>query len=434
MKIFFHILLLTSFSIICNCSTVLHKKNDYNLSSENLLNNNIPLAIKNFPTKEKSSFITILEKTYLNLLIGNPETKELENYQKKIESRVRYGIKREINNFFYIETPEGYYASEHEIIWAHYLLSWGYSLRGEYDKALIEVKKGNNLLSGEITQEGKFDDPLMRIFQGVMYALAGSWEDARVDFKAAYTQDKSLVWAFELSRLETEPSNLVVLLHGGMTEPFWDPQMEFNPIRGIRTLNFKGRGEYSRLFLKTDKGDVITLNLSPKSDNWYKRHFIRDTEMHDLIKDSKYSQEVLGSIVKGSVVSVGGVVLGTVIAVGSVGVGGGVIYIGFKSGSSDLASMGLIVGAAIIVKGFETGYEIIETSFDYSKKDLDTTLDTSESYRFVRFLPEYVNIGWSSTTEQNNFILKKGNQENSFEDKKLGKNKNITLKYISDSR
>ncbi len=417
-----------------NCTTVLHKKNDYILSSENLLNNNVTQALKNFPLKEKSSFITILEKTYLNLLNGNSDIKELINYQKKIESRVRYSIKREVNNFFYIETPEGYYASEHEIIWAHYLLSWGYSLQGEYDKALIEVKKGNNLLSGEITQEGKFEDPLMRIFQGVLYAMAGSWEDSRIDFKSAYNQDKSLVWALELSKLETEPSNIIVLLNGGGTEPFWDPKLEFNPVRGIRTLNFSGKGQYSKLILRTDSGETIPLYLSPKSFNWYNRHFTRDTELHDIIKDSKYSQEVLGSIVKGTVVSTGGVILGTIIAVGSIGVGGGIIYLGFKSGSSDLASTGVIVGGTIIVKGFEIGYDIISASFDYSKKDLDTTLDTSESYRYVRFLPEYINIGWSVNTDSSSYVLKNRNEELQIQNSKVGKNRNVIIKHYSDSK
>jgi len=417
-----------------NCSTVLHKKSDYNRTREYLLNNNPGEAVLNLPSLEKSSFITVVEKTYINLLSGKAEIKELISYQRKIESRIRYGVKREFNNFFYLETPEGYYASEHEIIWVHYLLSWGYSLQGEYDKALIEVKKGNNLLSGEITQEGKFEDPLMRIFQGVLYAMAGSWEDSRIDFKYAYNLDKSLVWALELSKLEDEPSNLIVILNGGGTEPFWDPSLEFNPVRGIRTLNFIGKGQYSKLVLLSDKNEKIPLYLTPKSDNWYKRHFTRDTELHDIIKDSKYSQEVLGSIVKGTVVSTGGVVLGSVIVVGSVGVGGGVIYLGFKSGSSDLATMGVVVGAAIIVKGFETGYEIILGSFDYSKKDLETNLDTSESYRFVRFLPEYLNIGWNMNNNFSSYSLQNRKEEYQFENNKLGKNKNITIKYYSDSK
>ncbi len=433
MKLFILSFLIIYFNFL-NCSTVLHKKSDYNISSENLLKNNLEDAVLSLPNIEKSSFITIIEKTYLNLLSGKAEIKELIKYQKKIENRIRYGVKREFNNFFYIETPEGYYASEHEIIWVHYLLSWGYSLQGEYDKALIEVKKGNNLLSGEITQEGKFEDPLMRVFQGVLYAMAGSWDDSRIDFKEAYNLDKSLVWASELSKLETEPSNLIVILNGGGTEPFWDPKLEFNPVRGIRTLNFSGRGQYSKLILRTEKGENIPLYLSPKSNKWYNRHFTRDTELHDIIKDSKYSQEVLGSIVKGTVVSTGGVLLGTVIAVGSIGVGGGVIYLGFKSGSSDLASTGVIVGATIIVKGFEIGHEIITASFDYSKNDLDTTLDTSESYRYVRFLPEYLNIGWSTNSDSSSYLIKNMNEELLIQNNKLGKNRNVLIKYYSDSK
>ena len=46
-----------------------------------------------------------------------------------------------LKHFFYLETPEGYYASEHEVIWLHMLLSWGYSMQGKYDKAYVEAKK-----------------------------------------------------------------------------------------------------------------------------------------------------------------------------------------------------------------------------------------------------------------------------------------------------
>ena len=50
MKLYF-LSLFVIFLNTLNCATVLHKKNDYILSSENLLNNNVTQALKNFPQK-----------------------------------------------------------------------------------------------------------------------------------------------------------------------------------------------------------------------------------------------------------------------------------------------------------------------------------------------------------------------------------------------
>ena len=99
------------------------------------------MAVKLLPNSEGTTFIRSMETTYLQLIQGKPEIDGLIKYANKIENRLRYSASREIKTFFYLETPEGYYASEHEIIWMHMLLSWGYSLREEYEKAYIEAKK-----------------------------------------------------------------------------------------------------------------------------------------------------------------------------------------------------------------------------------------------------------------------------------------------------
>ena len=416
-----------------NCSsTIFLRKSDYDSTRGNLLGGNLQAALQSFPNRERGTFIPIMEKTYINLLNGNPDIVELTKISKKLEKRIRYGLQREISNFFYMETPEGYYASEHEIIWMHFLLSWGYSLKGEYDKALIELRKSNNYLSGEISEEGRFDDPLMRIFQGFLFVLAGNWEDARVDFKRAYTLDPSQKNLLELFNLESPPDTLILVINGGGLEPYWDPQMEFNPVRGFRTLNFSSNAKYSKLKLTDLNGKDFEMVLSPKSNYWYKRHFKRDTEMHDVIKDSKYSQQIVGSLVKGTIVSMGGLILGTTIAVCSIGIGGGVIYLGLKSGNGDIASYGLLLGVGIIYKGFEFGYEIAENSLDFSKKDLDETLDTSETYRFVRFLPEYLN--YQKLNSPNGvYYIKNSKEKINTNSEKIGKEKNLIIKYYPDN-
>ena len=132
-KIYFLILIICF--LFVNCGTTLLTRQDYRFTRTALEKKDFETAVKFFPAEEKNGFITSMEKAYLKLIQGKPEIDELIRYAEKIEKRVRFSASREIKTFFYVETPEGYYASEHEIIWLHMLLSWGYSLRGEYEKA-----------------------------------------------------------------------------------------------------------------------------------------------------------------------------------------------------------------------------------------------------------------------------------------------------------
>ncbi len=116
--------------LFINCGTTLLTRQDYRWTRSALEKKDFETAVKLFPTEEKNGFITSMEKAYLKLIQGKPEIDELIRYAENIEKRVRFSASREIKTFFYLETPEGYYASEHEIIWLHMLLSWGYSLRG----------------------------------------------------------------------------------------------------------------------------------------------------------------------------------------------------------------------------------------------------------------------------------------------------------------
>ncbi len=69
------------------CSTLLTKK-DYNPSTKSLENWNIQGAVRKLPLGEKNSFITTMEKTYLNLLAGKAEIDDLVKYSRKIDNRI----------------------------------------------------------------------------------------------------------------------------------------------------------------------------------------------------------------------------------------------------------------------------------------------------------------------------------------------------------
>lgn len=104
-----------------------------------------------------------MEKACLSLLAGKPELAGLDRYAKSIDQRICFGVSREIATFFYAETIDGYYASEHEIIWMHLLLSWGYSLEHKFESACVEAREAAHLISSAWSHGGQFDDAMLRI-------------------------------------------------------------------------------------------------------------------------------------------------------------------------------------------------------------------------------------------------------------------------------
>jgi hypothetical protein len=398
--------------ILLNCgSGQFLTKSDYTTSRSHYEKGSIVSALSTYPDGERDSFITIMERTYLNLLAGNPDVNELFEFSKKIEDRLRFSASRELKSFFYLETPEGYYASEHEVIWMHLLLSWGFSLQGEYAKGCTEARISANLLSGEWSPEGRFDDPTMRVILGGLWAMCGNWDDARTDFKAAYNLNKSLRYALDLSNLQEPPTEIILLFGGPGPEPEWNPSFEVNPLRGFRNVRFNLRGQKSSLIVKDKNQYAISLFITPDSSKWYERHEKRDNEIHELVDDSIYGEKVFASAVKSTAVVTGGILLGTGIIIGGTAVGVGIAYIGaaFLSGDGTVAFV--IGGGAIIYWSFHKGFEVMGDSVNYSVEDAKKNLDISGDYRYVRYLPEYAWIGWTNQkTESPIKVLNKGKE------------------------
>ena len=399
--------------LFLNCATVYNTSEDYSPTYTYLTEDKINEAIENLPSGEKNSFITTLEKTYLKLLLNEVDIEELERYEKKFENRVRFKISRELKDFFYVDSPDGYYASEHEILWMHLLLSWAYSKNKEFDKAIIQAKKVSYYLSGEWSREGRFDDPLLRIILGFMWAYADKWEEAKVDFRVAYNLDKNLYWLNELIKRDTKPENLILVLGYPGREPYWDPKLEWNMIRGFRDLEFKSDGNRSDIFIQDLSNKNVYLYLSPDSSSWYRRHLERDNEINELIQDSKYGQQMALSVTKGAVVSSAGIIGGISLGISSIVVGGGFIYLAIECNCGDLSGAIAALGISIMIWGVNTGYKLANDSIEYSKKDLLKTADISQKYRFVRFLPDYVWVGFSDEKLSKDLKLK--NRANSKE-------------------
>jgi len=364
-------------------------RHDYQKSQQDFLRGDANGALMNFPHKaEGGTFITTMEQGYLSLIQGKPKIKELQKQADMLENRVRYHVSREARNFFYVLTPEDYYASEHEVIWLHFMLSWGYSLQGKYDEACVEARVAGSLLSLPWSPAGHFDDPAMRLFLAGLWAMCGEWHEAQVDLRAAWFLDNSLTWAKYLADANQPPAHLFIVLGGPGPEPVWNPELTVNPLRSERQVSFKLRGRKSPLSITDQRGVAIQTNLSPDARNWYERHLARESELHEMILDSAYGGKAAAS---GALAGTGIAVtsgVGLALGIGGVALGAAIIQYGH---SEEAIKLGLIVAAA----GIEEGVRISRQGYQQSTSRLKQELDPTPHYRFVRYLPEYLWMGWS---------------------------------------
>ena len=428
----FNIFLIGLLLLTSSCSTKLLTGGDYEESLHHHYAGSAQKALKSFPKKEDGFFITTLEKAYLKQLKGQPDLPALLNLAKSIEKRIRYQGSREVQSLFYAEMPEGYYASEHEIIWLHLLLSWGFSSTGEFEKGCVEARKASHLLSAPWSHEGRFDDSMLRILLGGLWTMCGSWEDAQVDFRKAVLLAPETTWLKELIALEDPPENLFLLLGGVGPLPVWDPSAEFNPLRGLRNLAFTPQGQRSQIELKDKKGDFIPLFLSPDSSHWYQRHFERDNAIHELIVDSQYTGKAAGSVTVESAKMAASYALGTTLIAGSIALGGGIVYLSVLYLTGDALGYGIGAGFVLAGAGSMKGINIMVETTEESLKTIQKDLDPSDSYRFVRFLPEYLWMGWNNREahKQSSFRLKADQPPKTFT--RIKNNSSVLIGHYSD--
>jgi hypothetical protein len=393
MRLFPILITLALLIVGTGCSqTVLLSRHDYEKSQANFVKGDVNEALLDLPGgSEQGTFINAMESGYLSLIQGKAEIKPLQKQAQILENRVRYHVSREAKTFFYLQTPEDYYASEHEVIWLHLLLSWDYSLKGKFEDACVEARVAGSLLSLPWSPVGHFDDPAMRLFLASLWTMCGEWREAQVDLRAAWVMDNSLNWAKELANRDRAPVHLIVVLGGSGPEPIWSPEFTLNPLRSERKVSFLLRGQKSALALADRTGTAIQTHLSPDASNWYARHVARESELHELISDSAYGGKaaVSGAVAAAKITSSTGA--GLALGVGGSVVGAAVLYLGAKSNSDALMGIGIGIAGASIRRGWDIsrqGYE--ESTSEFSQK-----LDPSERYRFVRYLPEYLWMGWS---------------------------------------
>jgi hypothetical protein len=362
----------------CSQNNLLTKQNFQN-SQNAFIQGDATEALTKFPRgKEDGNFITTMEKGYLSLTEGKPNIKELQYQAKQLENRVRYHVSREARTFFYVQSPEDYNASEHEVIWLHFLLSWGYSLQGEYSDACVEARIAGSLLSLPWSPMGHFDDPAMRLFLAGLWTMCGQWSEAQVDLRAAWSMDNSLIWAKDLAEQEHPPAHLFIALGGPGPEPVWNSEISANPLRSVRQVSFNLRGQKRPLSIVDQQGWGIDSHISPDASNWYDRHLARESELHEMILDSVYGTKITTGVVELSANVIGETTKDMIVGIGTGAVAGlGLLASGASSGGQttisrteavDALALGAVVGGVVggvygAIDGYQKGSQNLKKSW-----------------------------------------------------------------------
>ncbi|HQO22158.1 MAG TPA: ankyrin repeat domain-containing protein [Spirochaetota bacterium] len=388
------------------CTGKYLSKEDYSASAQSMREGNPAIALENYPSGEANSFIVAMEKTYLNLLSGNYDVSLLFKYRKQIDNQIKYQISREAKSFFYLHTPEGYYASEHEIIMMHILLSWGFSGQKKFSEAEVEARKAATLFSKELNDKGKFDDPLIRIMLAYVWTLCGNWDEARVDFRAAYKLNKTLLWAKKLSELDKQPENLFFIFGGPGVEPEWDKTSNGEVITGMKGLSFESQSKRSELIIYDAYRKNIPLFISPDSSAWYKRHIERNNAIQEFVQDLHYGKKVTTQGTLSTLQVLGAVSAGLIVITSGLAIGAGLIYLGVLAESGEIAA----VGCLPIISCYKLGKGIMVDGYNDATQKYNKNVDPSNYYRFVRFLPEYMWIGWTNNKINYPIQIKKNNE------------------------
>jgi len=269
---------------------------------------------------------------------------------------------------------------------------------------------------------------MMRIFLAALWAKCGSWEDAAVDFRVAARLDPSLKWASELGNMKQPPKHLALVLGGIGPKTYWSPKKKFNILRGLRHIGFQYTGLRSPGSFLDAKGRRMESNLSPTSAAWYERHWRRNDAIHDLITDSQYFNQMVGSSSLMAARVGGGVASGLGICMLIVGGGGGLAYLGVLAESGELTGLGLIIAAYGPFAGYSYAADSTAEAVDQFKEDMDT----SERYRFVRFLPEYIWVGWSNDDLEYPLTFKAAQSQSREMRPASSRNCSVSIGYLPD--
>lgn len=392
--------LFTLFSLTACGTHQLALKKDYQVSQQAYREGKYYLAKENFPKKEADGFITSTEKLYIDLLHSEPQPEKLLQFTRDLEKRQVIYVTQEATNFFYRETEDGYYPSEHEVITFHILMGYAFAKMKKKESACVEARRASEYLESAFDDRRKtFDDPGLRLWLAGLFTYCSEWEQAKVDLRVAANQlhNNKLL---QLSQRELPPQHLHIALLGDGPEVHWQGNTQSVLPEKIDKVSFdveKFENVNVQLVTDTQKTDFAA---TTGTEAWYLRHQQRNTEIREILNQSKYMVKALGAstqatlhktgaaLVSGAAMT-GGILLAGVLIGGSIYL---VVQLGASCGSECgkfvvlVAGVGWVAGKAL----FNQGKKFFKRENKKANENLDNDLDISKNYRYVRFLPEKI--------------------------------------------
>lgn len=393
------------------CTTLtqsdLAKRDEYALTMSSLAAGELDQARLAFPKKEAGGFITSLEKGWLAVLDGKPDTEPLLPIGRNLESRKTLSARKEAKSFFYKEAEDGYYPAEHEAIALHLVTGFAFAEQGKWPEAKVEARKAAFYLQNDFGSEPGFDDPALRMWLAALWAATGEWQSARVDFRAMAGMGKEYAWAKTFADAEAPPAELAVVFAGPGPDVGWNPH-DGNDLDHIVFIPGTDVPK-----LETAAGAAPHFASAAA---WYARHQERDRAIRDVLKTSRYMAEGVLPATAAGVTATAGVAAGTTIVAGGIALGAGVavggIYVAVTYLTGDLAGyvalFSLAGGYLIIDKSVDVAGDVIDKSSDAAGDMLDEGFNPTNSYRYVRFLPDHVGIASADVKGRQPFATLKG--------------------------
>ncbi len=386
---------------VVGCTTrQIIEKSEYQPSIAALKTDNPSMALKKFPKKEKTHFIPLLEKVYLQLIDDldviskdskdSPEFTALLAQSRDIERNEAISVSNELNQLLFIQTDEGYYPANHEIFWMHLLLGLTFVKKGQNEKARVEAKKISELYA-RVDMKGRpfYDNAGLRVLSASLWSLCGEKENALVDLrKAAEFGDYPAI-----KNYENKPLNWELTFKGTGADAGTDMDSFAKKLSGFKTIDFKPSvpENKSSMDVKAKASPLIF-----PTRKWHEDNLNRNEAFKETIQKSKYMSRMFMSEFEYQSLNLltttaTGMVLATGIAVGVAIVGGG-IYLAAQPGVSGGGdAIVYIIGAGFMIgtEIYNAGMSFYTSAQDKIQTERKEIQDVSRFYRYVRFIPDY---------------------------------------------
>ena len=384
------------FQVGCASSKSLNKKSDYKIPTVHVKNGDYGMALRTYPKKEKSGFITLTEKSWIRLLDGESSNfKELARMGDQLPARETTVLSKEASHFFYQKTAEGYFPAEHEVIVFHLVSAMNLLRQENKEAAYVEAKRAAFYLQDDyVSHAGAFDDPFLRVWLASIWVALDEWNSAQVDLRRAAEISNQYTWAADLAKAGSPPKRWILAFQGTGPDIQWDPDGFHQHWTGKGSLRFQ---LYEHADMNVEVGDrQVKGHVAKATDSIYRRHQKRNAEIREALETSDYmlkssslhvgagAAKGMAKVANASFKIVGLALGGAIIA--------GTIYLLAQADSADgtgeLAALGFGLGVGSFQTFSDAGSDIDSSVTKSVDKSLDEALDVSRTYRFVRFIPD----------------------------------------------